>query len=240
MSISKKLILSSFAGGLILALLIGSIRWQQSKEFFMPAVLSGLIVFAISLSFSSAGVKATVKTAWYWMFFVVVILVLSGFLLSKVEKAWPAENKNSDFGKFIIDRDNWDTVDIIISSSPLKLITFVHKYRGQFKSLGNFNSELYWDLENFAYGDNIEFDIKNKKYIFTNAIWNIKNEDGKWTNFVEPNEIKFFPEDRVDGKRVFTVRIVTIKETELLIPGNPPAKQILRSGETLASRHFYY
>jgi hypothetical protein len=51
------------------------------------------------------------------------------------------------------------------------------------------------------------------------GIWNIKREDGNWTNFKEPNEIKFF-DGLANGKPALIIRIS-------------------KNGDTIALRYFY-
>ncbi len=190
MSVSKQLILGSFAGGLILALLIVLIRWEQGKEFFMPAFLSGLIIFAILLSFSLAGVRATFKTVWYWWFFVVVISVFSGFFISRVEKAWPAENMTGaeeDYIAVMEQAENWPVIET--DDQGLEpLLGKVHKIpdttnilRGYAVTIWFPNKDNNYEWEVFMKVVNIGRSYDTRFYNFRSAILVLKQENNVWT-----------------------------------------------------------
>ncbi len=84
---------------------------------------------------------------------------------------------------------------------------------GFFSALIIDNIGKVWSAEN-------EFQWKGEIIARENkGIWNIKGEDGNWTDFKEPNEIKFF-DGLANGRPALIVKIS-------------------KNGDTVALRYFY-
>lgn len=182
------------------------IRWQQGKEFFGPAVLFGLIISAISLSFSLAGIKATVKTVWYWLFFVVIISVFGGFLISRVEKAWPAENMvqaKEDYIAIMEQAENWLVIDEGWGSYFYKKL---HQDPANsdhvMLTVWFVNKNNNFRLEIFAKALYLQSDLRSDKWDYSLAAM-LKMEDGTW---VVGDYYRSMPARR-NGKDVIAFRL---------------------------------
>jgi hypothetical protein len=148
------------------------------------------------------------------------LIILGLFVFDKFA-AWPAENAPNEADEVlfkevpVLERFNepgkdWLVVKTAISPAPLRLKMTVYRFS---EDPDKYRATLRWDGEYFANADNIGFDKKKKKHIWDGAVWNIKNENGSWTNFKEANGLRVYDNGIYNGRRVVIFRIVSNKDT---------------------------